>query len=70
MMVGLLRWALALALCLFCSVGQAAESFVKAGQAGAKHGVEGTGYGWKTDAVIGPKDIAPTVRCTMERPSR
>src|SRR5258706_5293315 len=43
-------------------------SFVKAGQPGAKHDVEGTGYGWKTDAVFSAKDMVPPVRCAMERP--
>ncbi len=43
-------------------------SFVKAGQPGAKLDVEGTGYGWKTDAVLSPQDTLPPVRCTMERP--
>jgi branched-chain amino acid transport system substrate-binding protein len=43
-------------------------SFVKAGQPGAKYDVEGTGYGWKTDVVFSAKDMAPAVRCAMERP--
>ena len=43
-------------------------SFVKAGQPGAKHDVEGTGYGWKTEALIEAKDNVPQVRCQMERP--
>ena len=46
-----------------------AMSFVKAGSPGAKHDVEATGYGWKTETVLGPKDTLPPVRCTMERPS-
>jgi branched-chain amino acid transport system substrate-binding protein len=43
-------------------------SFVKAGRPDAKHDIEGTGYGWKTDAVLSPKDTLPPVRCSMERP--
>jgi len=43
-------------------------SFVKAGQPGAKHDVEGTGYGWKTDVVFSARDMVPPVRCSMERP--
>ena len=44
-------------------------SFVKAGTPGAKHDVEATGYGWKTETIVSPKDTLPPVRCTMERPS-
>jgi branched-chain amino acid transport system substrate-binding protein len=44
-------------------------SFVKAGLPGVRHDVEGTGFGWKTDATISPRDVAPPVRCTMERPA-
>lgn len=43
-------------------------SFVKAGQPGARHDVEGSGYGWKTDQVLGANDTAPPVRCKMDRP--
>ena len=43
-------------------------SFVKAGQPGVKHDVEGTGYGWKTDVIFSAKDMVPPVRCAMERP--
>lgn len=43
-------------------------SFVKAGQPGAKHDIEGTGYGWKTEAVLAPNDVLPPVRCQIERP--
>ena len=45
-------------------------SFVKAGQAGAKHDIEGTGYGWKTEAVIAPADNVPAIKCQMERPAK
>ncbi len=44
-------------------------SFVKAGQPGVKHDVEGTGYGWKTEAILAPSETLPPVRCQMERPS-
>src|SRR6266446_8157707 len=43
-------------------------SFVKAGQPGAQHDVEGTGYGWKTEVLVGAKDTIPPIRCQMERP--
>jgi branched-chain amino acid transport system substrate-binding protein len=45
-------------------------SFVKAGQPGAKHDVEATGYGWKTEALIEAKDNVPPIRCQMDRPPR
>jgi len=44
--------------------------FAKAGQPGVKHDEEGTGYGWKTVALIEAKDTAPQVKCQMERPPR
>lgn len=43
-------------------------SFVKAGRPGVKHDVEGTGYGWKTELVIGAQELVPPLRCAMERP--
>ena len=43
-------------------------SFAKAGQPGVKHDAEGTGYGWKTQALIPAKDIVPPMKCQMERP--
>jgi branched-chain amino acid transport system substrate-binding protein len=43
-------------------------SFAKAGTPGVKHDIEGTGYGWKTDAVLNAQDVVPPVRCAMERP--
>ena len=43
-------------------------SFVKAGQPGVKHDVEGTGYGWKTEALVEAKDNVPAMKCQMERP--
>ncbi len=43
--------------------------FAKVGQPGVKHDAEGTGYGWKTEALIPAKDIVPQMKCKMERPS-
>jgi len=43
-------------------------SFAKVGQPGVNHDEEGTGYGWKTDALIEAKDIVPPIKCQMERP--
>jgi branched-chain amino acid transport system substrate-binding protein len=43
-------------------------SFVRAGQTGAKHDIEGTGYGWKSEAVLAPNETQPPIRCVMERP--
>ncbi|MFN0040811.1 MAG: branched-chain amino acid ABC transporter substrate-binding protein, partial [Burkholderiales bacterium] len=45
-------------------------SFVKAGQAGAKHDIEGTGYGWKTEAIIASAENVPAIKCQMERPPK
>lgn len=45
-------------------------SFVKAGQPGVKHDIEGTGYGWKTEAILAPNETLPPVRCQMERPPK
>lgn len=44
-------------------------SFIKAGQVPIKHDVEGTGYGWRTDALIPAQTIMPPLRCQMERPN-
>jgi len=43
-------------------------SFVKAGTPGARHDVEGTGYGWKTEAVMDAQRMIPPLRCDMQRP--
>lgn len=43
-------------------------SFVKEGQPGVKHDVDGTGYGWKTETLIEAKDNVPPMTCRMERP--
>jgi branched-chain amino acid transport system substrate-binding protein len=45
-------------------------SFVKAGQAGVKYDVEGTGYGWKTELLSKAGDSVPQIRCQMERPQQ
>ncbi|HVY06773.1 MAG TPA: branched-chain amino acid ABC transporter substrate-binding protein [Burkholderiales bacterium] len=42
----------------------------KQGEPGVKHDTDGTGYGWKTEAVIAAKDNIPEVKCNMERPQR
>ena len=44
--------------------------FAKAGQPGVKHDAEGTGYGWKTEALIEAKNTIPAMKCSMERPPR
>jgi branched-chain amino acid transport system substrate-binding protein len=44
-------------------------SFAKAGQPGVKHDAEGTGYGWRTDALIEAKSNVPPMRCQMQRPT-
>ncbi len=43
-------------------------SLDKVGQPGVKHDLEGTGYGWKTEALIEAKDSIPPMKCQMERP--
>jgi branched-chain amino acid transport system substrate-binding protein len=45
-------------------------SFAKAGTPGVKHDSEGTGFGWKTDALIDANTVTPPVKCHMERPER
>jgi branched-chain amino acid transport system substrate-binding protein len=45
-------------------------SFQKEGQPGVRHDVDGTGYGWKTEALIEAKDTVPPMNCKMERPQR
>jgi branched-chain amino acid transport system substrate-binding protein len=42
--------------------------FVKAGQQGVKHDEEGSGYGWKMEALIPAKDAVPPLNCLMVRP--
>ena len=44
--------------------------FAKQGQTGVKHDAEGTGYGWKTEALIEAKDNVPAMKCSMERPPK
>jgi len=41
----------------------------KIGTPGVKHDAEGTGLGWKVEALIEAKDTVPPVRCQIERPS-
>ena len=43
-------------------------NFVKQGQPGVKHDVDGTGYGWKTESLMEAKDNIPPMTCKMERP--
>ena len=43
-------------------------SFVKAGGPTAKHDIEGTGYGWKTDVLRQASESIPAIRCKMDRP--
>lgn len=45
-------------------------SFAKQGQPGVKHDVDGTGYGWKTEALIEARDNGAEMKCKMERPAR
>ena len=45
-------------------------TFAKAGQPGVKHDTEGTGYGWKTQALIQARDTVAPVKCQMERPQK
>ena len=43
-------------------------TFTKAGGKDVPHEVEGTGYGWKTDIRVEPKDTVLPTTCKMERP--
>ena len=45
-------------------------SLAKQGQPGVRHDTDGTGYGWKTEAVMAAKDNVPEMKCKMERPAR
>lgn len=40
----------------------------RAGTPGVKHDAEGTGLGWKVEALIEARDTVPPIRCHMERP--
>ena len=44
--------------------------FARAGTPGVKHDAEGTGLGWKVEALIEARDTVPPIRCQMERPPR
>jgi len=43
-------------------------TFTKAGGKDVRHEAEGTGYGWKTDIRVEPKDTVLPTTCQMERP--
>ena len=43
-------------------------AFAKVGEPGVKYDIEGSGYAWRTEAVVEAKDNIPPLRCTMERP--
>jgi branched-chain amino acid transport system substrate-binding protein len=43
-------------------------SFAKVGEPGVSIDEEGTGYGWRTEALIDAKDTATPVKCRMQRP--
>ena len=43
-------------------------SFVRAGPGGVKYDVEGTGFGWKSEARIEAKDTVMPHACSMQRP--
>ena len=40
----------------------------KSGVPGVKHDAEGTGLGWKVEALIDAHETVPPIRCKMERP--
>lgn len=40
----------------------------RAGTPDVKHDAEGTGLGWKVEALIEARDTVPPIRCQMERP--
>jgi len=44
-------------------------SFAAADGKAVKHGIEGLPYGFRTDAVIPPRDTAPVQTCQMKRPA-
>ena len=44
-------------------------SLTQAGQPGVEFDEEGSGYGWKTDGLVGAKDTISPMKCQMERPS-
>jgi branched-chain amino acid transport system substrate-binding protein len=43
-------------------------SWVKAGQPAARYEAEGSGYGWKQEALIPADEVVPVMKCQMERP--
>lgn len=44
--------------------------FAKVGQPGVNQDEEGTGYGWKTEALVEARDNLPAIKCQMERPPK
>jgi hypothetical protein len=40
----------------------------RAGTPGVKHHAEGTGLGWKVEALIEARDTVPAIRCQRARP--
>ena len=40
----------------------------RSGVPGVTHDAEGTGLGWKVEALVQARDTVPPVRCNMERP--
>jgi branched-chain amino acid transport system substrate-binding protein len=45
-------------------------TFTKTGAPGVKHDAEGTGFGWRTDALIEPDRTALPTTCRMQRPDK
>ena len=45
-------------------------SVMKAGQPPVKHDAEGSGYGWRTEALLPAQAATPAMRCQMERPHK
>jgi len=41
----------------------------KSGSPGVKHDAEGTGLGWRVEALIQARDTIPSIRCEMQRPA-
>lgn len=42
--------------------------FVRAGSPGVKHDAEGTGFGWKTESKVDPRDNPQPVACRVRQP--
>ena len=41
----------------------------RSGTPGVKHDAEGTGLGWKVEALVQARDTIPPIRCAMQRPA-